>query len=175
MKEIIETRPELTKKKVGWINRNVIGFSFFLFLSFIFWYLNSLGKEIEAEISYPVKFINIPKDRSVVDEPSLKLNLFLKGPGYSVLKLKVLGKKSPVIIDISKVNCVKIAGSDGLDYFILTSGLTRSFSVQLRTECEITSVKPDTLFFSMNMVVPELTPPGHADTTVKGEEKLSPD
>lgn len=175
MKVINETRPELTKKKVSGFNRNIVGFSFFLFLSFIFWYLNSLGKEIEAEISFPVKLVNIPKERSVIGEPSLKLNFFLKGPGYSVLKLKVLGKKTPVLIDISKVNCVKIAGSDDLDYFILTSGLTRSLSIQLRTECEITSIKPDTLFFSMKKVALESSAAEHGNATGKSEKKLPSD
>jgi len=175
VKVINEKRPELAKEKVSGFNRNIVGFSFFLFISFIFWYLNSLGKEIEAEISVPVKLVNIPKERSVIGKPSLKLNLFIKGPGYSVLKLKVMGEKSPVIIDISKVNCVKIDGSDDLDYFILTSGLTRSLSVQLRSECEITSIKPDTLFFSMGKVAlrSNAMVPGNANG--KNEKKLSSD
>jgi hypothetical protein len=175
VKLINETRPELTKKKVSGFNRNIVGFSFFLFLSFIFWYLNYLGKEIEAEISFPVKLVNIPKERAVIGEPSLKLNFFLKGPGYSVLKLRVLGKDSPLIIDISKVNCVKIAGSDDLDYFILTSGLTRSLSVQLHTECEITSIKPDTLFFSMKKTAIKSNAAGPGNESKKREKKLSSD
>ena len=56
---------KLTKKGVSAINRDVVVFAFFLFLSFGFWYLNSLGKEIEADIRYPVKYINIPKDRVI--------------------------------------------------------------------------------------------------------------
>jgi hypothetical protein len=175
VKVINENRSELTKEKVSGFNRNIVGFSFFLFISFILWYLNSLGKEIEAEISVPVKLVNIPKERSVIAEPSLKLNLFIKGPGYSVLKLKVMGEKSPLIIDILKVNCVKIDGSDDLDYFILTSGLTRSLSVQLRSECEITSIKPDTLFFSMGKVAlrSNAMEPGNANG--KNGKKLSSD
>ena len=53
----------LRRKRVSAINRDVVVFAFFLFLSFGFWYLNSLGKEMEADIKYPVKYINIPKDR----------------------------------------------------------------------------------------------------------------
>ena len=41
----------LAKKGVRVINRDVAVFAFFLFISFIFWYLNSLGKEIEAGIN----------------------------------------------------------------------------------------------------------------------------
>jgi hypothetical protein len=152
MDGVDDTRSKPVKRKSRSVNSTVVSFSFFLFLSFIFWYLNSLSKVGEAEISYPVKFLNIPNERSIADEHSLKLNFYIKGPGYSIFKLKVLQKKSPVVIDISKVSCVKIPGSTGPDYFILTSGLTRNLAAQLRSECEITAIKPDTLFFSLNNI-----------------------
>ena len=142
----------LTKKRVRAINRDVVVFAFFLFLSFIFWYLNSLGKEMEAGIRFPVKYINLPKEKMIVEEP-IRLNIFLKGAGYSILKLKVSEKRSQVIIDISKVNYKRVPGSKSLNYFIVTASLTKSLSVQLRSGCEITSIKPDTLFFTLDKMV----------------------
>lgn len=143
----------LAKKEVGIINRNVVVFAFFLLLSFVFWYLNSLGKEIETGIRYPVKYINLPEDRVIVGETIVRLNLYLKGPGNSILKLKVSGKRTPVLIDISKVNYIRVPGSKDLNYYIVSTGLTKSLTVQLRSECEITSIKPDTLFFTFEKVV----------------------
>jgi hypothetical protein len=144
-----ETRTELTKRGVGGINKDVLIFAFFLFLSFVFWYLNSLGKDIETGIKYPVKYTNLPKERVVLDESQVRVTLFLKGTGSSILKLKLSGMKAPVEIDISKVNYRRLPGSRNPDYFIVTSGLTKSLALQLRTRCEITSIKPDTLFFSL--------------------------
>ena len=149
MKRKDDTRTELTKKGVGGINKDVVIFAFFLFLSFVFWYLNSLGKDIETGIKYPIKYTNLPKERVLLGEPQVKLTLFLKGTGSSILKLKLSGKKSPVEIDISKVNYKRLPGSRNPDYFIVTSGLAKSLAVQLRSGCEITSIKPDTLFFSL--------------------------
>lgn len=143
----------LAKKEVGVINRDVVVFAFFLLLSFVFWYLNSLGKEIEAGIRYPVKYINLPGEREIVGETTVRLNLYLKGPGNSILKLKVSGKRTPVVIDISKVNYKRVPGSKDLNYYIVTTGLTKSLTVQLRSGCEITSIKPDTLFFTFEKVV----------------------
>jgi len=74
-------------------------------------------------------------------------HIFLKGPGYTILKLKLSGKKAPLIIDISKVNYKRTPGGKA---FIVTSGLAKSLNVQMRSGCEITSIKPDTLFFSFN-------------------------
>jgi hypothetical protein len=144
-----ETRTELTKRGVGGINKDVVIFAFFLFLSFVFWYLNSLGKDIETGIKYPVKYTNLPKERVLIDVPQERLTLFLKGKGSSILKLKLSGKKAPVEIDISKVNYKRVPGSRTPDFFIVTSGLAKSLAIQLRSGCEITSIKPDTLFFSL--------------------------
>jgi hypothetical protein len=135
------------------IKRDIAVFAFFLFLSFIFWYLNSLGKEIEAGIDYQVKFTNLPKERVIADNKPSHLNLFLKGPGYSILKLKISGNKAPVIIDISKVNYRRAQGDKALNYYIVTSGLTKSLNIQMRSGCEITSIKPDTLFFTLGKVL----------------------
>jgi hypothetical protein len=151
------------KKGARVINRDVFVFAFFLFLSSIFWYLNSLGKENEAGIIYPVKYTNIPRDRIINDISPSEVDLFLKGPGYSLLKLKISGKKSPLNIDISKVNYKRIPGEKSLNYFIVSSGLTKSLNVQMRSGCEITSIKPDTLFFTLDRVtanssLPETTP-----------------
>jgi hypothetical protein len=151
---IDETRTDYSRKKVWSINKNIVTFSFFLFLSFIFWYLNALGKVVQAEITYPVNLTNLPNDRSAVTEKPLKLNVYLRGQGYSLFKLKVLRRKNPINIDISSINCVKVPGSRKADYYILTSGLNRTLSLQLRSECEITSIKPDTLFFTMGLAVP---------------------
>ena len=142
----------LAKKGVRVINRDVAVFAFFLFISFIFWYLNSLGKEIEAGINYRVKYTNLPKERIINEDLPTDLNLFMKGPGYSILKLKISGRKAPLIIDISKVSYKRATGSKSMNYYIVTSGLTKSLNVQMRSGCEITSIKPDTLFFTLDRV-----------------------
>jgi hypothetical protein len=141
---------KLTKKGVSAINRDVAVFSFFLILSFGLWYINSLGKEMEADIKYPVKYINIPKDRLIDSLTPSRLNFSLKGPGYTILKLKMSGNKPPVQIDLSKVGYKRIPDSKNADYFIITSGLVKSLTVQLRSGCEIIAIKPDTLFLTLN-------------------------
>ena len=73
----------------------------------------------------------------------------MKGSGTSILKLKLSGNKARVTIDMSKVSYKRVSGSKNFDYYIVTAGLTKSLGVQMRTGCEITSIKPDTLFFTL--------------------------
>ena len=145
-------KENFTKKVVRGINRDVVIFAFFLFLSFVFWYLNSLGKVVEAEVRFSVRYTHVPKERVIVEGIPAVLNLDIKGSGYSILKLKLSGKRTPFIIDLSKINYKRIPDSKSLNYFIVTSGLTKKLAVQLRSTCEITSIKPDTLFFTFGKV-----------------------
>jgi hypothetical protein len=142
-------KPEkLTKKGVSSLKTNFVVFAVFLFLSFVFWYLNSLGKAIQSDIRYPVRFVNVPKNKELAENIPAKLNLFLQGTGFSMLKLKISGNREPALIDLSKVPYKSVRNNKSTDYYLVTSGLVQNFNAQLRPECRITSLKPDTLFFS---------------------------
>lgn len=166
----IKTENFLRKEGSG-KNRDVVVFAFFLFLSFVFWYLNSLGKDTESDIRYPLEYINIPTERVITPEPPGKLSLYLKGPGYAIMKLKLSGNSSPFKIDISKINYKRVSGSSSNNYFIVTSGLTKSLNVQLRSECEIISIKPDTLFFTLDKIISNSTSPEPENKLPKNSRK----
>lgn len=144
---------KITEKREKGINREVVVFSFFLLLAFIFWYLNSLEKNVEYDMKYPVRYINLPDERILADNLPAEIDLYLKGPGYSILKIKLAGTRSPVMLDVSTINYRRVPGSRTLSYYIITTGLIPKLRNQLRTECEISSIKPDTLFFSFDRIV----------------------
>jgi YbbR domain-containing protein len=173
---------QLKEKGASGIDRDVFVFAFFLFLSFIFWTLNSLGKELESEVKYPVRYINLPKERVLTDGLPPKLNLYIKGPGYSILKLKLSGNRAPVVLDIATINYRRIPGSKSLNYYILTTGLIPNLTNQLRAECKILTVQPDTLFFSFDRVIskslpiiPDVDIQTERQYFVKGELLVDPD
>jgi len=152
-------QPENLKKKEGWAsNKNIFVFVFFLILSFVFWYLNSLSRQTEADVNYPALYTNIPSERKILSENLIQLDLYVKGSGYSILKMKFAGNKSPLLIDLSKVNFNRIPGSKTFDYYLITANLAKTLSVQLQSGCEITSMKPDTVFFTLdNQVAKSVT------------------
>jgi hypothetical protein len=163
---------EIIKRKEGsGLNRDVVVFAFFLFLSFVFWYLNSLGKDTEADIKYALEYINIPPERAISAVPPGKLTLYLKGPGYAIMKLKLSGNSSPFKIDMSKVNYKRIPGTGSNNYFIVTSALIKSLNVQLRSECEILSIRPDTLFFTLDRLASKSTSLGPDKKSLKSIRK----
>lgn len=173
---------KLKEKGVFRIDRDAVIFSFFLLLSFVFWYLNSLEKDVDYAIKYPVKYENLPEGKVLAEDLPSRLELYLKGPGYSVLKIKLSGNHAPVMLDVSTINYRRVPGSRTLSYYIITSGLIPELKNQLRAECEITSVKPDTLFFSFDKiitkhvrVVPDVDVITERQYLVKGNIIVKPD
>ena len=136
----------IRKKGVNFLRRDFAVFIFFLFLSFGFWYLNSLRKDFELDLRYPVAYINPPKGREVKGDLPSKLTLNLKGSGYSIFKLKISGNSSPLIIDFSKVTYRRVQNSRPTEYYVVSNGLITNFNKQLRSELQIISVRPDTIF-----------------------------
>jgi hypothetical protein len=172
----------IIRKKFRVINRDSLVFLFFLILSFTLWYLNYLENDIEASISYPVRYINPPKDRVLNKGLPDKLDIDLKGPGYSILKLKLSGNRAPVVVDLSKISYRRLPGSKPQSFYLITSGLIRSFTTQLRADCEISTVKPDTIFFIFDRIVTKKVPvrPSLDISTerqyfIKGEVTADPD
>ncbi len=139
-------------KTKGGINRNVVTFTFFLILSFVLWYINSLGKETEADVQMEVRFVNLPKGMKISDNAPSQIELTLKGPGYSILKHKYPLTQTPLEVDLSSIIYKRVPASRSLDYYITTSNLIKPFSVQLRSDCSVVSIKADTLFISFNRI-----------------------
>lgn len=148
MKGDTGTRKRLTRAFKG-INKDIFIFAFFVILSFFFWYLNSLGKEVETTIRYPLRVTNVPKGREVTIIDPSRIILYLKGKGSSVIRQKLSGRKNPLSVDISKVSYRRLPESRDLKYYVLSASLARSFNAQLRSEFEIIAVKPDTVFFTL--------------------------
>jgi hypothetical protein len=145
------------KRKRKFLNRELPVFAFFLLLSFVFWYLNELSKELKGTINYPVRYINPPKDRIVTGDLPDKLEMELRGPGYSILKVKLSGSRAPVVVDFSKLPPRRLPGTMP-HYYLVTSGLINSFSKQMHADFEILSIQPDTLLFGYDRLVTRRMP-----------------
>lgn len=149
------TDEQIRKRK--FLNRELPVFAFFLLLSFVFWYLNELSKELKGTINYPVRYINPPKDRIVTGDLPDKLEMELRGPGYSILKVKLSGSRAPVVVDFSKLSPRRLPGTTA-HYYLVTSGLINNFSKQMHADFEILSIHPDTLFFGYDRLVTRRIP-----------------
>jgi len=148
----------LSLLKAKLLNRDVAVFSFFLLLSFIFWYINALSKNISDSVDFPVRYINLPENLALVNELPDKLSLELEGPGYSVLRARISGNKTPLVIDVDNAGLSEKNNEAELEFFIRSNNLREVFIKQLRNNYEINSVEPDSIDFVFDKITVKKVP-----------------
>jgi len=139
------------------LDRNFLIFVFFLFLSSLFWLLNQLNREAIADISYPVRYTNLPGKKILANELPTHLELKVKAPGYTLMKSKMSPKFIPFNINLSTYFLRSTSGS-GNAYFLLSRELLTRLKRRLTSDITVLEVQPDTLFFNFDSVVTRKLP-----------------
>ena len=145
MKKELEKISFLYKIKQLVSNRKIIVFLICLLIATGLWFLNALNKNVTTLVTFPVKYVNLPENQYISNNPVSKLNLKLEGRGFSLLKYKLNLPFKPIVLDLTALteNLVQNNGT----YFISTGNLSRTISGQLGEDIRITDIKPD--FFSV--------------------------
>lgn len=140
-------------------------FSFFLLLSFAIWYLNKLGGDYLIDLKVPLRVSYSETDKVLIDEGIIPLKIQVKTKGYTVLRFKLRRSISPAQIDISSYKLFHYKGEPDR-YFILSSAIRSSLSLQLPASVKIENIVPDTLFFRFSAAYSKVVPVrGSADFT----------
>lgn len=140
-----------TKLKTFFLSRNVLSFTFFLALSTVFWFINTLEKERETTLSIPIRYAHIPKNILLTNTPESKLNLSIKDKGANLLNY--YSKKAlPLTIDLNRTFYEK--GS----IMIISDELLDKVSKQILPTTVIQSISPDTLFIQYEKLSQRVVP-----------------
>lgn len=157
-KFIQSIKRKLSEFRTKLLNRNAAVFSVFLLLSFIFWFLNALSKDISGKVKYPVRYINFPEDLALVNELPDRIEIELDGPGYSIVKTKLKGNKTPLIVDVANSG-LSFHGDKGQQRsYIMSFRLRETFRQQLRADYDIVGVEPDTIAFLFDRTIRKMVP-----------------
>lgn len=81
-------------------NKQFLVFLLFLFISTMFWFLQSLNNKENINILLPLEYVNVPKDVIFATEPPDVVNVQLRDKGVNLINYS-LGRINPVEIDLS--------------------------------------------------------------------------
>ena len=128
----------INKKKIKafFTSKDALIFLFFLFLSFSFWYLNSLRKSYEITISVNIEYINIPIEKVNVDALPKTIQVTLKDHGSYLLLYKIR-RIEPVLLNLKEVGV-----SNNNSLFISGDVLQYHIKSQLHNTTTIVKIKP---------------------------------
>ncbi len=136
----------LQKLKNGLSNPKLLVFTFFLFVSVVFWLINSLSDKYTTEIVYPVRFINNYQRKVLITKLPERLSIRAEAFGYSLLKAKLNAGLKPIIIDFNRCK-LKQSSSDTNSYYLITNSALEDIRKQVNSELTIKDVNPDSVFF----------------------------
>ena len=148
----------LTDREKVKFNRQLLIYLLFLVVSIIFWYLNALSKEYTTVINYPVKYEDFPKGKVLVSDLPEKLEIKVKGFGFTILRSKLTSYIKPIILPIN-IFRLDIKRKDNQYIYYLLSRYTKEWiGNQLGSELQLISLLPDTLFFKFTDVIDKKIP-----------------
>ncbi|WP_026473055.1 CdaR family protein [Alkaliflexus imshenetskii] len=137
-------------------NRDAFVFFIFLMISTAFWFLNALRDDYITEFSYPVRFVNIPDNQTIVDASDTKINLRVRANGYTILRQFVTSTFLPVSYDVSQLRRINRNGDN--QAFILSRDQYSVIAGQLLLGVEVLSIYPDTVFVALEKVLKKTVP-----------------
>ena len=145
------------REKIGF-RRKLLMFSFFLVVSIIIWFLKALEKNYTAEIDYPVRYRNLPQDKTLIGEVPDHLKLNVYAHGYVLFQHKISSRYLPLIIPISSFSLKPLNEKDKSFYYLESRFLKDYIDRQMSSEFEIISIKPDTLIFPFAELITKRLP-----------------
>lgn len=119
----------------------------------VFWLLNALEKEYTVELSFPVRYTNLPKNKILVTDPPSHFTLDVRSYGFTLLRYKLSVAFSPLVFNVNEFVGDIIKDSNRV-YFAIPSKLYRNkIANQLSNELNITGIYPDTVYFQFDRIV----------------------
>lgn len=138
-------------------NQKMIIFIICLIIATILWFLNALSKNYITSISYPVKYVNLPENKFIINEPPRHLDLKVNAHGFTLLRYKMKLALSPVILNISEIlNENRSAGN--ATYSIPTNSFSDMITNQVSSEIRIMDIRPVSITLAFDSLESRMIP-----------------
>ncbi|MCF8370637.1 MAG: hypothetical protein K9H64_03375 [Bacteroidales bacterium] len=152
MKKILENIQDFLSVENLIKHRKLLVYFIFVAIASIFWLLSALSKNYETQIKYPVRFVNLPKDKVLINELPEFLNLNVDGYGFTLLRYKVKRSIVPVSIDMGKNNLFEVPDKAN-KYFIPSRYLIKQVSSRISDDLKVLEIQPDSIIFDFTQMV----------------------
>ncbi|MFI5149625.1 MAG: hypothetical protein ACHQRM_07810 [Bacteroidia bacterium] len=141
----------LNKQK---FNRKASVFAVCLVIAGFFWAITTLSMEFTSVVRFPVKYINLPKDKIVSNNLPDSIELEVKASGFELARYRIRQHLDPLMLDATGYKPHK--GSDY--YYLTTNSRLDYFNRQLGKEMKVLAVVPDTIFLNFSRKMSKLVP-----------------
>jgi YbbR domain-containing protein len=141
------------KKEKILLNKRVATFLCCLFISLLFWLLMTLSKEYTIIVTYPVGYINAPKDKVISNKLPSSINIEIRSKGFFLLAYK-FREAQTVYVDLNESRPLRSRNY----FYLLTNAQINKFTDQFSSRIKILEVIPDTIFLNFNKKITKRVP-----------------
>ncbi len=119
----------------------------------VFWFLNALNKDYTVELTFPVKYTNLPTNKVLANEPPDRFVLKVNAYGFTILRHKLSMAFSPLVFNVNEFTGAKMEKSSSSSFAIASKQFINPLSQQVSNELKIIEIQPDTLYFKFDRIV----------------------
>ncbi len=142
----------LNNKILQRIDRKILTYLVFVGIATVFWFLNELSNNYITTLNYPVRFINVPKNKILVSDLPKSLKLNVNGYGYTLLGYKLSPAAYPLIINIEEFSN-NIDNPAIKQFKLQTRYIRESINKQMPNNIEVLDILPDTILFQFANII----------------------
>lgn len=133
-------------------NRPVI-FLLCVIVSTILWLVSVLGKSYEVEVSIPIRYTNLPKEKVLINEPPHKVNVMLKSFGFTLLRHKIQLTINPINFNVKQFTLNMMDDVDRNDFTLNLNQYLPQISKQVSSEITLLKISPEKINFKFDQIV----------------------
>jgi hypothetical protein len=148
------TKSTTTKKN---FKGNLITFLGCLFIASCMWLFQSLNRSYSTTIAFPVKYLNLPKDKFIYSPLPKNCEAEVKASGMKLLLSYFKPIDEVLVIDYQTQK--KVFGNNGNTEKLIISPQMLSFA--FNTKLEILRLKPDTIYIEYKKLYSKMVPIRH--------------
>lgn len=125
-------------------------------ISSIFWLLLALSHDYPSKITLPVKYINLPGKKVVMNEMPANILVQFKTSGFKIISFGFQKNHPPVEVDVASSLSVLSLNSEVLA--LPTQTFLEDFSKELGKDVTITGFQPDSIIFNFSDIITKKIP-----------------
>ena len=129
------------------LNSNIVTYLIFVGVASVLWFMNALNQEYTAEISYPVKYTNLPENKYPVIQLPSQIQLELKAKGFALLRYRIRTSFLPITFNVSSYSAHVPEKNGVLEFTLNTNDIKDKINNQLGKEIEVVGVIPEQIIF----------------------------
>lgn len=138
------------------INKQFYVISLCFIISAIFWLLIALSRDYSTKLTFPVKYINLPGKKVVMNEMPTEISVIIKATGFKIMSYSFQDKQKEVEVDIA--SSLRSFSFSREVLSIPTNSFLVDFSKELGKGVTITGFQPDSIVFNFSDIVTKRIP-----------------